>query len=81
MAVLTSKTVFPLLLILPNLESHLCWMDVDLTILANPLTENSSPTPMPSNSEWEVTVVLMCLLLSHNFILTFESVSLQGSFP
>ena len=81
MVVWTTKTVFPLLLILLNLESHLCWMDVNLTIMANPLSDSSPPTPQPSNSEWEVTIVLMCPLLSQNFVLNFEKFSLQGSFP
>ncbi|KAJ8445573.1 LOW QUALITY PROTEIN: hypothetical protein Cgig2_012461 [Carnegiea gigantea] len=35
--ILTTTTMFPLLLILPNLESHLCWMEFNLTIIANPL--------------------------------------------
>jgi len=63
MIVWTTKTLFPLLLILPNMESHLCWMDVELTIMADPLTNNPPPTSTPSNSKWEVIVVLKCHLL------------------
>ena len=72
MVVWTTKTMFPLLLILPNLKSHLCWMEVDLTIIVNPLTTNPPPTQTSSNSKWEVTVVLKCLLLSQNFVLNFQ---------
>ena len=63
MVVWTSKIMFPLLFILANLESHLCCIEVDLTIMANPLNPNPPPTLTSSNSEWEVTVVLKCPLL------------------
>jgi len=81
MAVWTTKMMFPLLLILPNLESQLCWMEADVTLLANPIPPPPTPTQMPSNSEWEVTVVLKCPLLNQNFVLNFDKVTLQGSFP
>ena len=72
--------MFPLLLILPNLESQLRWMEADVTLVANPLPLAPTPAPMPSNSEWEATVVLKCLLLNQNFIQNFDKVSLQGTF-
>jgi len=45
-----------------------------------PLNYKSS-SQASSNLEWEVTVVLKCPLLSQNFALNFEKVSLQGTFP
>jgi len=56
--VLTYKTVFPLLIILPNLQTHLCWMDSDITILITPMNPFGQPFLMPSNSEWEAMVVV-----------------------
>jgi len=73
--------MFPLLIILPSLESQLCWMETDLTILANPPSPNPPPSPLSSNSEWEATVVLKCPLLNQNFVLNFEKINLQGGFP
>lgn len=51
MVVLTCKTLFPLIILLPNLQAHQCWMEVDLTIIATPINPSTPATPMPSNSE------------------------------
>uniref|UniRef100_A0A7C9FGA1 Uncharacterized protein n=1 Tax=Opuntia streptacantha TaxID=393608 RepID=A0A7C9FGA1_OPUST len=56
--VLTCKIMFPLLILLPNLQTHLCWMDSDLAILLTPLTPLDHPFLMPSNLAWEAMVVV-----------------------
>ncbi|KAJ8426841.1 hypothetical protein Cgig2_025246 [Carnegiea gigantea] len=50
MAVPTTTTMFPLILVLPNLESYLCWMEFDLTIIANLIQPATLPMQIPSNS-------------------------------
>lgn len=80
MVVLTCNTLFPLLILLPNLQSHLYWMEVDLTIVASPTNPTTLATSMPSNSEWEAVVVITSAQLSQNLVLNFEQVHLQGSF-
>ena len=44
--------MFPPLLILANLESYLCWMEFNLTIIATPMQLDLGPMQMSSNSIW-----------------------------
>lgn len=74
-------TMFPLVLILPKLESYLCWMEFNLTIVANPIQIDPISTQMLSNSVWGVMVVLKSPDLNQNFVFNFPEVTLQGSFP
>lgn len=68
------------LLILPNLESYLCGMEFDLTIIANLIQPDPVPMSMPSNTVWGVMVILKSPHLNQNFVLNFQEVLLQGSF-
>ncbi|KAJ8441521.1 hypothetical protein Cgig2_026322 [Carnegiea gigantea] len=81
MVVLTTTTVFPLLLILPNLESYQCWMEFDLTIIANPTQPDLGPTHMPSNSVWGLIVILKSSHLNQNFVLNFQESRSKHSSP
>ena len=51
MMVLTCKTMFSLLILLSNLQSQNSKMEVDLTIVANPIKPPTTPPLMPSTSE------------------------------
>lgn len=54
-----------------NLESYLCWMEFDLTIIANLIQCDPLTTQMPLNSAWGVMVVLKSTHMSLNFVLNF----------
>jgi len=52
----------------------------------NPNGQSNKPRTLlllktSSKSEWEVIVILNCPILSQNFVLSFEKVSLQRTFP
>lgn len=81
MVVLTAKTMFPLLIILPNLEVTLCWMEFDLTIIATPIPPDPMTMPLPLNTVWEVIVILKCPQLTQTLVLNFPEVTLQGHNP
>jgi len=55
-------------------------MEIDLTIIADPLNPTIPLTPTPSNLGWEVMVVLTSSQLSQNLVLSFEQVNLQSFF-
>lgn len=78
--VLACKTLFPLLILLPNLQTSLCWMESNLTILINPLTPFAHPILIPSNMDWEPMVVIASHQLSQNLLINIDLVNLQGSF-
>ena len=49
--VMTCKTLFPLVIMMPNLQTQLWWMESDLTVLLNPLNSLSQPLLVPLNSD------------------------------
>jgi len=59
MVVLTSKTMFSLLILLPNLKTHVCCLQSEITLIAFLLDPTDPPTQPPSNSVWDVLVVLI----------------------
>ena len=78
--VLTCKTLFPLVLMMPNLQTLLWWMESDLTVLLNPLNPLGQPMPVPLSSDWEAMVVISSPLLTQNLVLNMNFLNLQGSF-
>jgi len=51
--VMTCKTLFPLVIMMPNLQTQLWWIESDLMILLNLLNPLGQPLPVSLNSDWE----------------------------
>ena len=78
--VLTCKTLFPLVIMMPNLQTPLWWTESDLTVLLNPLNPLGQPLLVPLNSDWEAMVVISNPHLAQNLVLNMEFLNLQGNF-
>ena len=78
--VLTCNTLFSLVIMMPNLQTHLWWMESDLTLLLNPLNPLGQPLLVPLNSDWEAMVVISSQHLTQNLVLNMDFLNIQGMF-
>jgi len=78
--VLTCKALYLLVIMMPNLQNQLWWMESDLTVLLNPLNPLGQPLLAPLNSDWEAMVVISSPHLAQNLVLNITFLNLQGSF-
>jgi len=70
----------PLLMLMPNLQTQLCWMESNLTILLNPLNPLGQPFLMLLNIDWDAMVVVSTQQLSQNLVFNLDLTNIQGSF-
>ena len=69
-----------IVIMMPNLQNQLWWMESDLTVLLNPLNPLGQPLLAPLNSDWEAMVVISSPHLAQNLVLNITFLNLQGSF-
>ena len=76
MVVLTAKSTFPLLMLMPNPVMQLVWLEVAATVLANPVPPTSLSMLPLSSSVLEVTLILKCPFLIQDLVLNLLELTL-----